>query len=290
MSPVYKLASFGNTRLAASLIAATVACAATFGCGAAALAADNQKQFTSEKEFAKTDGQFVKEFKGNRREFIKEFGFASDEDTASPEEILAEKKRQAEDAFKRKLETANMPETFELAVKYHQVGDLEKAIPFYRLVLKQDPKFNPAYNNLGLCLIDRKGTGDLDEAKELLSQSQKLDVPEVSSNPEDETSKVASAAATAVKEEDKFLALALASEESGDLAKAAEYYQKVLDKQQSIIVIDHLSKLLTKMGNFNGARAVLKRGILSAPPEEHMKILYEALTNLDNKSKPNTVE
>lgn len=282
-----------NIRLAAPWVVAIIT-VTTNCCGATAFPKQEREDIT-QKEFAKPSGDFVKDFQGSKREFIKEFGFDADKshDTATPEEIIAEKKRMAEAEFKRKLQTAKLPESFDLAVKYHQFGDLEKAIPFYKLALTQDPKFQSAYNNLALGLLERKAEGDSDEAKELLAQSEKVASEEVSPKPAGEGEEKAAPSPTKAKVDEKLFVLGLVSEQSGDLPKAAEFYQQFMNQQQqstNLVLINHLSSMLTKMGNFNGARAVLKRGILSAPPEEHMKILYEALTNLDNKTKANKVE
>lgn len=324
MSPLKRLA-YGKSRVAAQPIAAMFTVALSCFCAATAFAqnseaGDSQQEFgssqkpfgnthkefgisdkefgnsqkefgNSQKEFGNSNAEFVKDFRGSHRDFIKEFGFDADksQDTSTPEEILAEKKRQAEALFKKKLQTAKLPETFDLAKKYHQVSDLEKAIAFYRLAITQDPKLVSAYNNLALCLIERKGTGDIDEAKEILAQSEKAAAPDEGLPKPDDDSVPAPPPPKKLPEDEKFFAMALASEQSEDLPKAVEYYQKVMALQQppSLILINHLSALMIKMGNYTGARAVLKRGILSAPPEEHMKILYEALTNLDSKTKAN---
>ncbi|MDZ4837176.1 MAG: tetratricopeptide repeat protein [Candidatus Melainabacteria bacterium] len=182
---------------------------------------------------------------------------------------------------------------FDLALKYQQLGDLESAISLHRKAIKDDPTHESAFNYLALCLIERKANGDWDEAKEMLSQAQHLSEKKQSSmtqsaeSPENDKNAVPSTAA-ATNAGTPFTQ-GLASEQSGDLQKAADLYQQTISQQPlNLIVIKHLFDLHIQMGNQDKARKLLKRSILAAPPAEHMKILYEALTNLDKKSPVET--
>lgn len=245
---------------------------------------------------------FVREFSNGKKEFIKEFGFdnfdrktgQSKEGTDNGSEVdemtAEERARQLEVAFHKKLAVAKLPGSFEIAVKYHHSGDLEKAIPFYKKVLEEDPKHESARNNLALCLSERKAEGDIEAAKELLEQSQKL------SDADPSATRSPTQAGDSIQEnpQKKIVSAQLfvqgqLSEQSGDLSKATEYYQRALEQQRPVdqIIVRHLSDLYIKMGNYSAARAVLKRGILAAPPEDQMKVLYQAITNLDNKEKSN---
>ncbi len=90
-SPVQRPAHT-NIRLAAPWVVAIIT-VTTNCCGATAFPKQEKEDIT-QKEFAKPSGDFVKDFQGSKREFIKEFGFDADKshDTATPEEIIAEKR------------------------------------------------------------------------------------------------------------------------------------------------------------------------------------------------------
>ncbi len=46
----------------------------------------------------------------------------------------------------------NVPELFELAVSFHQSGDLVQAETLYRQILQADPVYTDAFINLGIAL------------------------------------------------------------------------------------------------------------------------------------------
>lgn len=215
---------------------------------------------------------------------------------AEMEEVLKDSRKsemKGSKAFRKKLLTAKFPKSFEKAVKYQQLRDFDHAILFYRKVLAEHPKFDSAYNNLALCLIERNTDGDLREASDLLSRSKQLSsemsgqlfqMKVIPSAPGIEMVEIPKH--EIVKNGSTLLALGLLNEKRGDLESAVKNYIDSLDREPTnLIAIKNLTELYVGMNKPDSARRVLVNALRTssrAPVfDETSKILSAALTNLD---------